>query len=215
MPLSQLAQELSISPISANEMCRKLQDQGLVDYVPYKGVSLTPEGERRAGYILRRHRLWEVFLVRQLGLNSAVAHEAACELEHTTSDLVADRLDAFLGHPTVNPEGLPIPSVDSGLPVQSLRPLSALHAGESGHVVRCEADESACSFLEAHGVRPGARFTVVARAEESMLIRVGSADVSLGRELTDMIQVELDQPGAGPEADAASGPAHTGGRPQR
>ena len=65
VPLSQLAEMLSISPVSVNEMCRKLQDQGFAVYQPYKGVSLTPEGEQRTFYILRRHRLWEVFLVQK------------------------------------------------------------------------------------------------------------------------------------------------------
>ena len=66
VPLSYLADSLSISPVSVNEMCRKMQDQELIDYQPYKGASLTPEGEREALKILRRHRLWEVFLVEEL-----------------------------------------------------------------------------------------------------------------------------------------------------
>jgi len=77
LPLSRLAKELSISPISANEMCRKMQDEELVVYRPYKGVSLTPEGEQRACYVLRRHRLWEVFLVRQLGFDIPLSIQKA------------------------------------------------------------------------------------------------------------------------------------------
>jgi len=191
LPLSQLAKELSISPISTNEMCRKMQDEGLVVYRPYKGVSLTSEGEQRACYILRRHRLWEVFLVKYLGLEITRAHDAACDLEHNTLDLVADRLYTFLGHPTVNPEGLPIPRANCSLPAESLRPLSVLHVGQSGHVVRCEVDDTAKSFLEAHGVRPGARFMLVATAQESLLLEVGLSKVSLSRGLADAIQVEL------------------------
>lgn len=195
LPLSQLAQELSISPISANEMCRKLQDEGLVVYLPYKGVSLTSEGEQRANYVLRRHRLWEVFLVRHLGLDSTRAHDAACELEHTTPDLVADRLDVFLEHPTVNPDGLLIPRVDHDLRAPSLHPLSVLHVRQSGHVVRCDVDDTVRSFLEAHGVRPGAKFTLAAKAEGSLLVQVGSTKVSLSRELADAIQVESESHG--------------------
>ena len=191
LPLSQLAKELSISPISTNEMCRKMQDDGLVGYRPYKGVSLTSKGEQRACYILRRHRLWEVLLVKHLGFDSTQAHDAACELEHTTSDLVANRPDTFLGHPTVNPEGLPIPRANCSLPAESLRTLSTLHVGQSGHVVRCEVDDAAKSFLEAHGVRPGARFMLVALAQENLLLEVGLSKVSLSRGLADAIQVEL------------------------
>ena len=193
LPLSRLAKELSISPISANEMCRKMQDEGLVVYRPYRGVSLTPEGEQRARYVIRRHRLWEVFLVKQLGLDDAQAHKAACELEHTTLDLVADRLDTFLEHPTVNPEGLPIPRANCDLPVaDSLRALSALQIGQSGHVIRCEVDDVAKSFLEAHGVRPGAIIMLVATAQESLLVEVGLSKISLSRGLADAIQVELE-----------------------
>ncbi len=67
VPLSELSRVLSISPVSANEMCRKMQDSGMVSYLPYKGVSLTDEGEQLARSILRKHRLWEVFLVENSG----------------------------------------------------------------------------------------------------------------------------------------------------
>jgi DtxR family Mn-dependent transcriptional regulator len=192
LPLSRLAQELSISPISANEMCRKLQDDGLVVYRPYKGVSLTEEGQTRAGYVLRRHRLWEVFLVDKLGLDSETAHSAACDLEHNTPDVVADRLDVYLGHPTVNPLGEPVPSASGDIPERRLSALSALAAGQSGHVVRYDVDETTQSFLVDQGVKPGARFAVTAVASESLLIQVASAEISLSRSLADGIHVEPD-----------------------
>jgi len=165
--LSQLAKALSISPVSVNEMCRKLQDQGLVIYRPYKGALLTPEGERQAYYVLRRHRLWEVFLVEKLGLDYTKAHEVACQLEHSTPKLLADRLDAFLGYPSVNPEGEPIPRTDGSLPPSSLLPLATLSAGQRGHVVRCEVSDAARAFLDEQSVRPGAMLTVEATAEDS------------------------------------------------
>ena len=93
VPLSLLADTLSISPVSVNEMCRKLQDQGLVVYQPYRGALLTDVGDERACHILRRHRLWEVFLVDKLGFDYDEAHNVACQLEHATPDAVADRLD--------------------------------------------------------------------------------------------------------------------------
>ena len=190
VPLSQLAQSLSISPVSVNEMCRKLQDQGLLTYQPYKGASLTPEGEQRAYYILRRHRLWEVFLVEKLGFAYDQAHDAACQLEHTTPNLVADRLDIFLGHPAVNPEGEPIPGADGKLPARFLYPLTALSAGQRGHVIRCDAGEAAQTFLDEQGVRPGASVTVMATAEDSLLVQVGAAHISLARAVAKAIQVE-------------------------
>jgi len=193
VPLSQLAQELSISPVSVNEMCRKLQDDGLMIYRPYKGASLTAEGERRANYILRRHRLWEVFLVEKLGFEASKAHEAACDLEHSTPDLVADRLDLYLGYPGVNPLGQPIPRTEGNLPTRPLHPLATLSAGQCGHVARCDVDEPTRSFLQKQSIRPGARFAVESTSEGSMLLRVDSARVSLSRELAEAIQVEPEK----------------------
>jgi DtxR family Mn-dependent transcriptional regulator len=193
VPLSQIAEALSVSPVSVNEMCRKLQDQGLVLYQPYKGASLTPEGERRAYYVLRRHRLWEVFLVEKLGLGYNQAHEAACEFEHSTPDVVADRLDAFLEYPSVNPVGLFIPRANGAFPQRTLFPLTALSAGQRGHVVRCEVSDSTRAFLGEHGVRPGASLAVTAVGEESLLVQIGQAQISLARTLAEAIQVELEE----------------------
>lgn len=191
VPLSQLAEALSISPVSVNEMCRKLQEQGLVVYQPYKGASLTPEGERRAYRVLRRHRLWEVFLVNKLGFGYDQAHDAACQLEHVTSNLVADRLDFFLGYPTVNPEGEPIPRASGDLPARPSRPLAALSAGQRGHVTGCDASGAARSFLDEQGIRPGASLAVVATAGDSLLVQIDEAHVSLAHALAEAVQVEM------------------------
>ncbi len=193
VPLSQLAQELSISSVSVNEMCRRLQEQGLVIYRPYQGASLTPEGEQRAYYVLRRHRLWEVFLVERLGLGYEKAHEAACRLEHVTSNAVADRLDAFLGYPTVNPRGDPIPTNEGALPAQSLIPLTSLSVGRRGHVIGCEGDDPSRTFLNEQGLRPGARVALVADAEDSLLVQVGGKHISLARSLAETIRVEREE----------------------
>jgi DtxR family Mn-dependent transcriptional regulator len=193
VPLSQLAEALSISPVSVNEMCRKLQDQGLVVYRPYKGASLTPEGERRAYRILRHHRLWEVFLVEKLGFDYAQAHDAACQLEHTTPGLVANRLGAFLGYLTVNPEGKLIPRADGVLLARPLRPLAALSAGQRRHVVRCDVSEAVRAFLDEWGIRPGASLTVAAIAEDSLLVQVDEAHVSLARTMAEAVQVEMEK----------------------
>ena len=192
VPLSQLADALSISPVSVNEMCRKLQDHGLVIYRPYKGALLTPEGEQRAHYILRRHRLWEVFLVGKLGFSYEEAHEAACELEHATAKTVADRLDAFLEYPSVNPQGESIPRRDGSLPTRKLVALTALPAGQRAHVVRCDVSDAARAFLDEQGIRPGVSLTVVAAAADSMLVQVGEAQLSLARSLSEAIQLETD-----------------------
>jgi DtxR family Mn-dependent transcriptional regulator len=193
VPLSQLAESLSISPVSVNEMCRKLQEQELVVYQPYKGASLTPEGEQQAYHVLRRHRLWEVFLVEKLGLNYTQAHQVACRLEHSTPKLLADRLDAFLEYPPVNPEGESIPRTDGSLPVRLLLPLAALSTGQRAHVIHCDVSEATRSFLDERGVRPGASVTVVATADDSLLVQVEEKHISLARTLAETVQVETEK----------------------
>ena len=192
VPLSQLAEVLSISPVSVNEMCRKLQDQGFAVYQPYKGVSLTPEGEQRAFYILRRHRLWEVFLVQKLNFDYNEAHEAACQLEHSTPNLVANRLEAFLDYPSVSPEGEPIPRADGVLPTRSWPLLTELPVGQVCHVIRCDANQAGCAFLDEHGIRPGASLTVLAMADDGLFLQVGDAQISIARSLAESITVELE-----------------------
>lgn len=190
VPLSQLAEVLSVSPVSVNEMCHRLQDDGLVIYRPYEGASLTNEGEGRAYHILRRHRLWEVFLVGTLGFDYEQAHDAACQLEHSTPDQVADRLDAFLGYPSVNPQGEIIPRADGSLPAHALVPLTALSAGQRGHVVRCAVSDAARTFLDEQGIRPGVTLTVTAIAEDSILLLIEEKHLSLARRLAEAIQLE-------------------------
>ena len=109
VPLPALAQARSIMPASVNQMVRKLADEGLVTYIPYKGIVLTPAGTNIATRILRYRRLWEVFLVKKLKLALASADQLACRLEHLTTDEVADRLSDYLGDPQLSPQGKPIP----------------------------------------------------------------------------------------------------------
>ena len=190
VPLSQLADVLSISPVSVNDMCRKLQDQGLVIYRPYKGALLTEEGQRYAYYILRRHRLWEVFLVEKLSLDYDEAHAAACHLEHSTSDRVADRLDAFLSYPAVNPEGEPIPRPEGILPNCITMPISSLDAGQQAHILQCQVSEPVRVALDAQGIRPGAKVDLLVASEQNVLLQVDGAHVSLARTLAEGILTE-------------------------
>jgi len=109
LPLASLAQSLSISPVSANQMVWRLTGRGLVDYHPYRGVMLTGQGRAAARRVLRGRRLWTSFLMERLGFGEDDADALACDLEHVTPPRVADRLEAFLGGPTALPVGEPIP----------------------------------------------------------------------------------------------------------
>ncbi|MBM4429688.1 MAG: metal-dependent transcriptional regulator [Chloroflexi bacterium] len=190
VPLSKLAATLEVTPVSVNQMCRKLQSDGLVTYVPYKGVSITLAGEQVAVRVLRRHRLWEVFLVEHLHMRQEEAHETACLLEHATPDEVIERLDGFLRYPRVNPDGEPIPVSAGTLPSSRPRPLLELHVGQRGHCVRCTADEASAAFLHGQGLRPGVPFRVLASASESLLLEVAGRSLVLDLSLATTVLVE-------------------------
>src|SRR5437762_4290247 len=110
VPMGKLASAMGVVPGTATSMVKALADSGLVSYEPRFGAKLTKGGEQLALHVLRRHRLVELFLVKVLDLDWSEVHEEAEHLEHAISDKVLERIDAFLGHPSVDPHGDPIPT---------------------------------------------------------------------------------------------------------
>lgn len=104
-----LAQKLHTRPASITDMMKKLQAKKLLDYKPYYGFALSAEGRKAAIHIVRRHRLWEFFLSEKLAFGSEEVHEIAEELEHIAHTKLIEQLDAFLGYPSFDPHGDPIP----------------------------------------------------------------------------------------------------------
>jgi len=118
-------------------MLKKLAKDGLVDYKPYKGIQLTAEGESYARNMVRRHRIWEIFLTRIVGMPWDKVHEEANRLEHSSSDDLINRMEEMLDYPEYDPHGDPIPSKSGKMPkLKKHRPLSDLNEGESGRVIR-------------------------------------------------------------------------------
>lgn len=192
IPVSQLAQELSIQPISANQMVRKLEEAGMVSYTPYKGVVLTPEGEHLALRTLRHRRLWEVFLVENLKMTCEEANEVACRLEHTLPAEVAERLAGFLGHPTTSPQGKPIPDLMMHLRLPEDMPLSQLDVGQAGQVTQVDADAAVHAFLSSEGIQPSTTISVLGAGNAgSMLVGVEGRSVYLSKGLVGQIRVKL------------------------
>lgn len=185
-PISVLAHHLGISAVSATEMVHRLDEQGLVDHVPYKGVALTTTGAQHAGRVIRRHRLWECFLADYLGLGWQHVHDYACELEHATSDEVADALAAFLGQPAVCPHGNPIPDRD-GRPVQAQgKPLNTWQPGDRGVVARIHPESfPLLDYLAKHNIKPGrsAVVTELAPFNGPMIVQIGGLSLALGHEI--------------------------------
>ncbi len=121
-----LADHVKTKPASVTDMLKKLQQKNLLNYNPYKGFKLSKEGNKAALNIIRRHRLWESFLVNQLQFSWEEIHEVAEQLEHVTSRKLVDKLDAFLGFPKFDPHGDPIPDSNGKINQQAQMPLTEL-----------------------------------------------------------------------------------------
>jgi len=192
VPISLLAAELSIQPVSANQMVHKLAEEEFVEYLPYKGVKLTTSGQEAAQQVLRDRRLWEVFLVEHLALPPSIADALVCRLEHITVEGVSDRLAKFLDYPAVSPQGYPIPGVKGETAPDTYQPLSDLAAGEWGEVMRIEGDPITRTFLESEGLRPGVRvISLVIGSGGGMLLAVGESRLQLTKRVTDKVFVNL------------------------
>ncbi|MBN8823648.1 MULTISPECIES: metal-dependent transcriptional regulator [unclassified Spirosoma] len=125
-----LAEVTATKAASVTDMLRKLSEKQLIHYKKYQGVRLTEEGERLALQIIRRHRLWEVFLVEKLGFSWDQVHDIAEELEHIRSEELVTRLDTYLGNPQFDPHGDPIPTSAGQMPETGYRKLSEAEVGE-------------------------------------------------------------------------------------
>jgi DtxR family Mn-dependent transcriptional regulator len=158
-----LATYLGTSAPSVTDMLKKLSDKHLVTYERYQGASLTEEGHRLATNLVRKHRLWEVFLNQSLGMAWDEVHDIAEELEHIQSDLLIDSLDKFLGNPKFDPHGDPIPNAQGKYTMRSQVPLSDLKVGQSGIVVGVKDDNNAfLKHLTGKGIQLGKSIQVLA-----------------------------------------------------
>src|SRR6266498_3873853 len=131
-----LAEHLGFAPPSVTSMLQKLAKLNLVIYTPYHGAVLTAVGQHLALEVLRHHRLVELFLVEALGYSWEEVHTEAEVLEHVLSERLEARIDAHLGHPTVDPHGDPIPFPDGTLPNCLCHPLTHLPLQSTGRIVR-------------------------------------------------------------------------------
>lgn len=195
VPIPYLGKKLEVSRVSANEMVKKLVEKGFVTYEPYKGVSLTGEGERVADDVLRHRRLWALFLSDHLGLSPAAADVVACEFEHITPSEVAERLYHFLGDPLIGPSGKRIPAFGGGAPVVTRRTvLSESPLGRPAMVSAIGGDAATRSFLAEAGLVEGALVQLVAVGEDrGCLVRGANGNIHLAPDLAASITVDAGQ----------------------
>lgn len=190
--MSHIAAQLDVTGVSANQMIRKLDARGYVDYEPYRGVSLTESGRAVASSILRRRRLWGVFLSGQLGLSAARADEIACDLEHVTPDDVANLLSGFLGDPLSGPHGRAIPTAagEVSLPVTEL--LSVMAVGTRASILAVDLPEPLAAFAADQGLAPGACIEVLGVGKRGdRLVAIDGVCLHLSTVLADGIRVEI------------------------
>lgn len=194
VPVTAIAEELTLSVTSANEKVRKLADRGFVEYEPYRGVRLTQSGRMIAHRILRTRRLWATFLTSCLGFSPIEADDRACRLEHATAPDVAEGLAGFLGDPEADPLGRSIPvPLDSLFPQPATIRIVDVAVGQITEVVSVEGPERTRSFLGAEGITTGARLVVLGAGPSGMLVK-GIGLVHLDNELAAAIHVRSERP---------------------
>jgi len=141
-----IAEEMQTSAASVTDMLKRLADKGLINYEKYKGVTLAVKGNKIATNLIRKHRLWEVFLVKSLFFSWDEVHDIAEQLEHIKSVELVQRLDHFLGEPKFDPHGDPIPDFEGKFAFRKQSPLADLKKGEVGTVVG--VDDHSTAFLQ-------------------------------------------------------------------
>lgn len=192
----QLAAALQVSPGTVTSMLKTLAETGLADYRPYEGACLTHQGKILALRMLRRHRLIELFLTRTLQLRWDQVHEEAEHMEHAVSDFLVDRIDEFLGLPTHDPHGDPIPSADGQMrgDATTSQPLSAIAAGCGVRLTRVtNQGREFLQFLTDSGMQLGSTGVVRQNNTEAgiMMMEFGGRQVALGLPAAQQILVEL------------------------
>lgn len=192
---SQMATDLSVSNAAVSDMAKKLSRQGLVNYEKYKGMELTSKGEKIALKIIRRHRLWELFLIKVLGLDLSEVHDEAEKLEHFSSDFLIDKIDQFLNFPDFDPHGHPIPKKNGALPkLPNLIKLSDAEIGSKYQFVSVNDKDSALiNYLVKSGLLLGSKLEVIDKLDfdKSLTVKFNTTILSLSNKISDSVFVIL------------------------
>jgi DtxR family Mn-dependent transcriptional regulator len=190
---SAIAERLDVSAPSASAMVKRLESLGLVTRKPYRGVELTPAGERVALEIVRHHRLLELYLAEALGMSWDRVHEEAEVLEHAISPELSDLIAEKLGNPTRDPHGDPIPARDGEIDEAPTRPLADLRPGDRGVFARVsDSNPAMLRYLSERGIDRGAEVEVLGREPFGgpLTVRTGGREHALGDQLARAMRVE-------------------------
>jgi DtxR family transcriptional regulator, Mn-dependent transcriptional regulator len=192
--ISSIALRMGVSTVSASEMIKHLAEQGFVDHQPYKGVSLTEAGCKRAVNVVRRQRLWARFLADHLGIPWERIYDFACRLEHATDDTVTEAMAEFLDHPRYCPHGNPIPTSDGSVEEIPTISLTEIEPGQQVEIRQIDQPETAlCVYLADRGLLPGTQLTYIEQAPYNgpLTVKVDDKEIAVGREIALRVLVSV------------------------
>ncbi|MGB0974937.1 MAG: metal-dependent transcriptional regulator [Flavobacteriaceae bacterium] len=188
-----IAQQLETKASSVTDMIKKLAEKELVFYKKYQGVTLTTSGEKIAANVIRKHRLWEVLLVEKFNFNWDEVHEVAEQLEHIHSEKLINELDAFLGHPTHDPHGDPIPDKDGRINFLEKELLSVINVN---NVAVCVGVKDTSSdflrYLDKQGIALGKEIKVLEKEafDNSMSVQIDDNVFVISQQISTNIYVK-------------------------
>jgi DtxR family transcriptional regulator, Mn-dependent transcriptional regulator len=189
---SALADVMHVSAPAVTRMVQRLKEAGYLEHEPYRGVYLTPKGEREALANIRRHRLVEVFLVKVMQFGWHEVHDQADDLGVVVSEAVVERMDRMAGHPRRCPHGEPIPTAEGRMPRVHDAPLNEAAPGSHLVISRVNThDMDKLAYLGELGLTPGRRFTLISRAPFKGPIQLQLEDhvQVIGHELAGVLRV--------------------------
>jgi len=193
---SALAKVLNVSAPAVTRMVQRLKEDGFLEHEPYRGIYLTPAGEREALMSIRRHRLVEVFLVNVMRFGWHEVHDEADNLGVTVSNEVVSRMEQMAGFPRRCPHGEPIPSADGHMPRVKDMPMNEATPGMDLVVSRVSShDEHMLQYLGELGLKPGTHFHLVSRAPFNgpLQLTIGDETCLIGHELAGVLRVCSEQ----------------------
>ena len=188
-----IAKSLETKASSVTDMVKKLSEKEVVLYIKYQGVTLTEFGKKTAANIVRKHRLWEVFLVEKLNFSWDEVHDVAEQLEHIKSSKLINQLDALLGFPTHDPHGDPIPDKDGHVNTVDKILLSTLNKDESGVCVGVDDSSSEfLRFLDKKGITIGKKITVLEKEDfdDSLSIQMDNKKYSISNKIANNLYMK-------------------------
>jgi|TARA_B110000881_G_C18605377_1_gene539281 DtxR family Mn-dependent transcriptional regulator len=191
---NEIANSLDTSAASVTEMLKKLQQKELVNYIKYKGVTLSKSGEKKATNIIRKHRLWETFLVETLDFNWSEVHDVAEELEHIKSPKLIDKLDHFLNYPKFDPHGDPIPTKNGIIKSSERIILSEVTNNRKAIILGVSLDDKEfLNYLTILKINIGTNIEIVEKNsfDQSMKIKINTKLEYISQDVTQNILVKI------------------------